>query len=92
MVNDVSRSDIGMGSDHNEVTLYLPNHEAILVPKTSKSLIARQLLLRLAQHVKAQQTARHHALIHTSGGLTDTQWRYGHDAAQPSRVQKCRDQ
>ena len=51
VVNDVSRSDIGMGSDHNEVTLYLPNHEAILVPKTSKSLIARQLLLRLAQHV-----------------------------------------
>lgn len=49
VVNDVSRPDIGFGSDDNEVTLVLPDKK-ILIRKAPKTVIAETLLDLLARY------------------------------------------
>ncbi len=48
-VNDVSRKDIGFGSDDNELTLYLASGEALPIAKNSKFNVAVNLLEILAE-------------------------------------------
>jgi len=40
VANDVSRADIGFGSDENEVIIYLDDHEPVRLERASKSRIA----------------------------------------------------
>ncbi|WP_204120818.1 MULTISPECIES: bifunctional phosphopantothenoylcysteine decarboxylase/phosphopantothenate--cysteine ligase CoaBC [Levilactobacillus] len=47
--NDVSRSDIGFNGDDNQVTFILPDGVTDQTPKTSKTVIARALVDRVAQ-------------------------------------------
>jgi phosphopantothenoylcysteine decarboxylase/phosphopantothenate--cysteine ligase len=56
--NIVSRSDIGFGSDDNEVVLVLRTGGTVQVPRASKRIVANVILdqalqLRLALHSKA---------------------------------------
>jgi phosphopantothenoylcysteine decarboxylase/phosphopantothenate--cysteine ligase len=44
VANDVSRSDIGFASDHNEVVVYRPEGAPIRLERAAKSAIARALL------------------------------------------------
>jgi phosphopantothenoylcysteine decarboxylase/phosphopantothenate--cysteine ligase len=44
VANDVSRSDIGFASDHNEVVVYRPEGAPIRLERAAKSTIARALL------------------------------------------------
>ncbi len=60
VANDISRSDIGFGSDENEVTLLFEDKERIDLPKASKSMIARQLLLHLYQKYLARREEESH--------------------------------
>lgn len=55
VANDISRSDIGFGSDENEVTLLFKDKERIDLPRAPKSLIARQLLVHLYQKYLAKR-------------------------------------
>lgn len=55
VANDISRDDIGFGSDENEVTLLFGDKERIDLPKTAKFLIARQLLVHLYQKFLAKR-------------------------------------
>jgi len=55
VANDISRTDIGFGSDENEVTLLFRDKERIDLPKAEKQLIARQLLLHLYQKFLARR-------------------------------------
>jgi phosphopantothenoylcysteine decarboxylase/phosphopantothenate--cysteine ligase len=48
IANDVSKTDIGFNSDHNEVILVGPNGELPL-PKTGKSELAEQLISHISQ-------------------------------------------
>ncbi len=43
VANDVSRSDIGFGSNQNEVTFLRPHQKPLLVKKTTKEEIAAQI-------------------------------------------------
>ncbi len=54
-LNDVSRNDIGFGTDVNEVTLLLANEPDLPrhLPKADKQLIARQVLWAIADDVLA---------------------------------------
>lgn len=47
--NDVSRTDIGFNGDDNQVTFIMPDGVTDQTPKTSKVLIARALVDRVAQ-------------------------------------------
>lgn len=47
VVNDVSRSDIGFGSDHNAATLIWADGERVL-PRQEKTLLARAIISQLA--------------------------------------------
>lgn len=47
VANDISRKDIGFQSDENEATLLFRAGENVLLPKASKSMIARNLLVNL---------------------------------------------
>ncbi|MEE2776053.1 MAG: bifunctional phosphopantothenoylcysteine decarboxylase/phosphopantothenate--cysteine ligase CoaBC [Acidobacteriota bacterium] len=49
--NDVSRSDIGFGSDENEVTVFGADGSAVEIEKGSKTEIARRLLDLLEGHL-----------------------------------------
>lgn len=55
VANDISRADIGFGSDMNEVTLLFKDKERITLPKAEKFLIARQLLVHLYQKFLAKR-------------------------------------
>ena len=44
VANDVSRTDSGMESDDNEVTIFFRSGERKIIPRTSKKIIARALL------------------------------------------------
>lgn len=44
VANDVSRTDSGMESDENAVTIFLRNGEARKISRTSKRIIARELV------------------------------------------------
>ena len=44
VANDVSRSDIGFGSEENEVIVFSGNREPLRLPRQSKRQVARQLL------------------------------------------------
>jgi phosphopantothenoylcysteine decarboxylase/phosphopantothenate--cysteine ligase len=46
--NDISRNDIALGSNDNEVVWFTPQQEQLL-PKASKPMIARQLVLKAQQ-------------------------------------------
>lgn len=48
VANDVSRNDIGMGSDDNEVTFIYHDGKTYHIPKTSKENIAKELIEKLA--------------------------------------------
>lgn len=52
VANDVSRADIGFNSDENQVTFILPDGVTDQTPKTSKKVIARALVDRVAQLFK----------------------------------------
>jgi len=52
VANDVSRADIGFNSDENQVTFILPAGVTDQTPKTSKKVIARALVDRVAQLFK----------------------------------------
>ncbi|AKP65902.1 phosphopantothenoylcysteine decarboxylase [Levilactobacillus koreensis] len=52
VANDVSRADIGFNGDENQVTFILPNGVTDQTPKTSKKVIARVLVDRVAQLFK----------------------------------------
>lgn len=47
VANDISRSDIGFESDHNEVTLLFPDASPQVLERASKTLIARRVLTLL---------------------------------------------
>ena len=49
--NDISRRDIGFGTDDNEVVLVLPKKK-IKFRKAAKAVIARQILDYLARHYR----------------------------------------
>lgn len=53
VANDISRPDIGFGSEDNEVTLLCHNEAPVRLQKASKQLIARQILLHLYQRFLA---------------------------------------
>ncbi len=55
VANDISRRDIGFGSDDNEVTLLFRDKERVDIPKTEKTLVARQLLVHLYQKYLAKR-------------------------------------
>ncbi len=44
VANDVSRSDSGMESDHNEVTLFFRDREPKHIARAEKQIIAREIL------------------------------------------------
>ncbi len=44
VANDVSKTDFGMESDTNAVTIFLPNGESKKISRTSKKIIARELV------------------------------------------------
>ena len=50
--NDVSRSDIGFGSDHNEVTLYRRSGEPVHVDRRSKQRVASHLMDAFTEALK----------------------------------------
>ena len=54
VANDVSRNDIGMNADENEVVLYTPDQAPTRLEKQPKGVIARQILTHLSQHVLHQ--------------------------------------
>lgn len=43
VANDVSRKDIGFGTDDNEVTFIRPNKKIISSPKTDKNDISKMI-------------------------------------------------
>lgn len=55
VANDISRQDIGFGSDENEVVLLFRDKERVDLPKASKFIIARQLLVHLYQKFLAKR-------------------------------------
>lgn len=55
VANDISRNDIGFGSEDNEVTLLFRDKERVDLPKTTKSMIARHLLVHLYQKFLAKR-------------------------------------
>ncbi len=55
VANDISRSDIGFGSDFNEVTILFRDKERFDLPKAEKYIIARQLLVHLYQKFLAKR-------------------------------------
>lgn len=54
VANDVSRSDIGFGSDFNEVIVISPDGGAEPVPRASKETIADAILDRVARLLEAK--------------------------------------
>jgi phosphopantothenoylcysteine decarboxylase/phosphopantothenate--cysteine ligase len=57
VANDISRQDIGFGSDHNEVTLLFKDKDRIDLPRSPKFWIARQILVHLYQKYLAKREA-----------------------------------
>jgi phosphopantothenoylcysteine decarboxylase/phosphopantothenate--cysteine ligase len=52
VANDVSRSDRGMESDENEVTIFFRDGQSAKIPRTSKKNIARELIKIISTHAK----------------------------------------
>lgn len=52
VANDVSRSDSGMESDENEVTIFSRDGRSTKIPRTSKKNIARELIKIIETHAK----------------------------------------
>ncbi len=52
VANDVSRSDIGFGSNDNEVIVFTQKDE-IAIPRSNKSVLARQLLALIAERAES---------------------------------------
>jgi len=52
VVNDISRDDIGFGSDHNEVTLVQPSGKSTLLPRAPKAAIAGQILTAALKNIR----------------------------------------
>ena len=52
IVNDVSRDDIGFGSDHNEVMVVESSGKATALSKAPKGVIADQILTAALRHVR----------------------------------------
>ena len=49
IANDISRKDIGFGSDENEVTILNKNGEITKIEKASKNIIARKILEKICE-------------------------------------------
>jgi phosphopantothenoylcysteine decarboxylase / phosphopantothenate---cysteine ligase len=49
VANDVSRSDSGMESDDNEVTIFFPSGERRTIPRAPKIMVARELMKIIAE-------------------------------------------
>ena len=58
IANDVSRADIGMESDDNEV-IVVDRHEALPLPRAPKAQLARQLIALIAERYASHQTQNH---------------------------------
>lgn len=56
VANDVSRSDIGFGSENNEVTVFRRNKPPITIPRQAKRLIAGQLLDLVEQELEGVES------------------------------------
>lgn len=56
VANDVSRSDIGFGSENNEVTVIRRNKSPITIPRQAKRLIAGQLLDLVEQELEGVES------------------------------------
>jgi phosphopantothenoylcysteine decarboxylase/phosphopantothenate--cysteine ligase len=52
VVNDISRDDIGFGSDYNEVTIVEPSGKSTLLPRAPKASIAGQILSAALKNVR----------------------------------------
>lgn len=52
--NDISRADIGFGASHNEIHLLTASGEELHLPKAEKTMIARELLRRVATSFSEQ--------------------------------------
>jgi phosphopantothenoylcysteine decarboxylase/phosphopantothenate--cysteine ligase len=53
VANDVGRSDIGFGSDENEVTLFARSGEAVAIGKRPKAVVAAELVDRIEAELAA---------------------------------------
>jgi phosphopantothenoylcysteine decarboxylase/phosphopantothenate--cysteine ligase len=54
VANDVSRQDIGFGSDHNEVMVMIKDREPIVIPRRPKSAVADALLDLFSETLRAR--------------------------------------
>lgn len=55
VANDVSRDDIGFGSEENEVVVFSREREPLRIPRQSKRLVARELLNLFAEALKERE-------------------------------------
>nr|WP_321314829.1 bifunctional phosphopantothenoylcysteine decarboxylase/phosphopantothenate--cysteine ligase CoaBC [uncultured Ligilactobacillus sp.] len=55
IANDVSRTDIGFGSDENEVYLITPNDPVEKIKKTTKKQIAQRIVQKVASLMKKEE-------------------------------------
>lgn len=58
VANDVSRSDSGMESDDNEVTIFFANGERDHIARASKNVIARELMQKIFLFVEKRLTKK----------------------------------
>jgi phosphopantothenoylcysteine decarboxylase/phosphopantothenate--cysteine ligase len=58
VANDISRSDIGFESEHNEVTLLFPDASPQVLERASKTLIARRVLTLLYDKLMSNQKTK----------------------------------
>jgi phosphopantothenoylcysteine decarboxylase/phosphopantothenate--cysteine ligase len=58
VANDVSGSDTGMESDENEVTIFFRNGESKKISRTSKKIIARELVKIIAKMFEKSLTKK----------------------------------
>jgi phosphopantothenoylcysteine decarboxylase/phosphopantothenate--cysteine ligase len=52
VVNDVSRTDIGFGSDQNEATILFADGESVAIPKSGKKIISKAIIDSLEDLLK----------------------------------------
>lgn len=55
VANDVSRADIGFGSDENEVAIFAADGSVERLPKASKREVARRLVERIARELRPER-------------------------------------
>ncbi|HEV3409116.1 MAG TPA: phosphopantothenoylcysteine decarboxylase, partial [Chthoniobacterales bacterium] len=58
VANDVSRADSGMESDENEVTIFFASGERDHIARTSKQIIARELIKKIFKLAEKRLTKK----------------------------------